>query len=75
MAQRNVRGLSLAVRVAPGETPDDPEEFHAHQPVGLAVATTDGEPVGGVAAGLYGGGPGPLTGRSAHRARRRTMAC
>jgi 16S rRNA processing protein RimM len=55
-AAETLRGLSLAVRVDPGETPDDPEEFYDHQLVGLAVSTTDGEPVGAVADVVHGTG-------------------
>jgi len=40
------RGLVLAVRVSPDETPEDPEEFYDHQLVGLTVVTTDDVPVG-----------------------------
>jgi len=55
-AAEALRGLSLAVRVDPAETPDDPEEFYDHQLVGLAVSTTDGDPVGEVADVVHGTG-------------------
>ena len=53
-AAEALRGLSLAVRFDPAETPEDPEEFYDHQLVGLAVATTDGEPVGEVSDVVHG---------------------
>ena len=53
-AAEALRGLSLAVRFDPTETPDDPEEFYDHQLVGLAVSTTDGEPVGEVSDVVHG---------------------
>jgi len=53
-AAEALRGLSLAVRVDPAETPEDPEEFYDHQLVGLAVSTADGEPVGEVADVVHG---------------------
>ena len=55
-AAEALRGLSLAVRVDPAETPEDPEEFYDHQLVGLAVSTTDGDPVGEVADVVHGTG-------------------
>jgi 16S rRNA processing protein RimM len=55
-AAEALRGLSLAVRVDPAETPEDPEEYYDHQLVGLAVSTTDGDPVGEVADVMHGTG-------------------
>ncbi|WP_175440283.1 ribosome maturation factor RimM [Micromonospora nigra] len=44
-----LRGTLLAVDSADVAPPEDPEEFHDHQLVGLAVVTTDGERLGEVA--------------------------
>jgi 16S rRNA processing protein RimM len=54
-AAEAARGLILAVRVAPDERPEDPEEFYDHQLVGLSVVTTDGTAVGVVAEVLHSG--------------------
>jgi 16S rRNA processing protein RimM len=55
-AAERVRGLVLVTQVAADERPEDPEEFYDHQLVGLAVVTTDGEPVGEVAQVIHGAG-------------------
>jgi len=52
-AAEAARGWLLAVTVAPGEAPEDPEEYYDHQLVGLAVTTTDGRPVGTVGEVLH----------------------
>jgi len=44
-----MRGLLLWVDSTGIAPPADPDEFHDHQLVGLAVATVSGEPVGSVA--------------------------
>ncbi|WBB81944.1 ribosome maturation factor RimM [Micromonospora sp. WMMD882] len=44
-----LRGTLLVVDSAEIAPPDDPEEFHDHQLVGLAVVTPDGERLGEVA--------------------------
>jgi 16S rRNA processing protein RimM len=44
-----LRGTLLAVDSADVAPPEDPEEFHDHQLVGLAVVTPDGERLGEVA--------------------------
>ncbi|MFF5074526.1 ribosome maturation factor RimM [Micromonospora olivasterospora] len=44
-----LRGTLLGVDSADVAPPEDPEEFHDHQLVGLAVVTTDGERLGEVA--------------------------
>lgn len=44
-----MRGLLLWVDSAGIAPPDDPDEFHDHQLVGLTVATVSGETVGSVA--------------------------
>jgi len=49
-----VRGLLLARTVERDETPADPDEFYDHQLVGLPVVTTDGRPVGELAAVVHG---------------------
>ena len=41
-----LRGVWLTVDAAQISAPEDPDEFHDHQLVGLAVVTTAGEPVG-----------------------------
>jgi 16S rRNA processing protein RimM len=45
----SLRGVLLQVDSAQVAPPTDPEEFHDHQLVGLAVVTPDGERVGEVA--------------------------
>jgi 16S rRNA processing protein RimM len=52
-AAEQVRGLVLVTDVDVAEAPEDPEEFYDHQLVGLAVLTTDGDPVGEVAEVLH----------------------
>lgn len=58
VADRNtaeaVRGTMLLIPFDPDERPEDPEEFYDHQLVGLAVATTDGRPVGVLKEVLHG---------------------
>jgi 16S rRNA processing protein RimM len=44
-----LRGTMLLVDSADVDPPEDPEEFHDHQLVGLAVVTPDGERLGEVA--------------------------
>jgi 16S rRNA processing protein RimM len=46
----NLRGVLLCVDSADVPPPDDPDEFHDHQLVGLAAVTPAGEPLGEVAA-------------------------
>ena len=41
-----LRGVWLTVDAGQVTDPEDPDEFHDHQLVGLAVVTTAGEPVG-----------------------------
>jgi 16S rRNA processing protein RimM len=41
-----LRGVWLTVDAAQVSYPEDPDEFHDHQLVGLSVVTTAGEPVG-----------------------------
>ena len=53
-AAEAVRGLSLVAEVDLSEAPEDPEEFYDHQLVGLAVLTTDGDPVGEVTDVVHG---------------------
>lgn len=48
-AAEEMRGLLLWVDSAAIAAPDDPDEYHDHQLVGLSVATVLGEPVGSVA--------------------------
>jgi 16S rRNA processing protein RimM len=42
----SLRGVWLTVDAAQVATPEDPDEFHDHQLVGLMVLTAAGEPVG-----------------------------
>ena len=63
-AAEAVRGLTLVTDVDLDETPEDPEEFYDHQLVGLAVVTTDGEPVGEVAEVIHGTGQDLLSVRT-----------
>ncbi len=53
-AAEALRGLSLVADVDVAETPEDPEEFYDHQLVGLAVHTTEGDPVGEVRDVVHG---------------------
>jgi 16S rRNA processing protein RimM len=48
-AAEALRGLLLQVDSAQIAVPSDPDEFHDHQLVGLAVVTPDGERIGEVA--------------------------
>ena len=43
-----LRGVWLTLDSAQAESPDDPDEFHDHELIGLAVVTVSGEPVGRV---------------------------
>lgn len=49
-----LRGAVLTVDSAALPAPADPDEFHDHQLIGLAVALRDGTPVGTVADVLHG---------------------
>jgi 16S rRNA processing protein RimM len=50
-----LRGTLLHTTLAPGETPEDPEEFYDHQLVGLAVHDLDGSPLGELVRVVHGG--------------------
>ncbi|GGS94131.1 ribosome maturation factor RimM [Nonomuraea spiralis] len=50
-----LRGTMLVIDSAEVEPSDDPDEFHDHQLVGLAVETVSGEPVGEVTDVLHHG--------------------
>ena len=43
-----LRGIWLTLDSAQAESSDDPDEFHDHELIGLAVVTVSGEPVGRV---------------------------
>jgi 16S rRNA processing protein RimM len=43
-----LRGVWLTLDSAQAESSDDPDEFHDHELIGLAVVTVSGEPVGRV---------------------------
>jgi 16S rRNA processing protein RimM len=51
-----LRGTALCVDSAEVPDPDDPDEFHDHQLVGLAVVTAAGERIGEVARVDHGAG-------------------
>ncbi|MEU5867869.1 ribosome maturation factor RimM [Nonomuraea sp. NPDC047529] len=50
-----LRGTMLVIDSAEVEPSDDPDEFHDHQLVGLAVETVSGEPVGEITDVLHHG--------------------
>ncbi|MCH1868671.1 ribosome maturation factor RimM [Nocardioides sp. CFH 31398] len=50
-----LRGTLLHTTLAPGETPEDPEEFYDHQLVGLAVHDLDGTVLGELVRVVHGG--------------------
>ncbi|WP_067184117.1 ribosome maturation factor RimM [Microtetraspora niveoalba] len=54
-AAEALRGTLLVIDSADLPPSDDPDEFHDHQLVGLAVVTVTGEPVGEVADVLHHG--------------------
>jgi 16S rRNA processing protein RimM len=54
-AAESLRGLWLTVDAAQIPMPEDPDEFHDHQLVGLAVVTVSGDAVGTVADVLHHG--------------------
>ncbi|NUW37946.1 ribosome maturation factor RimM [Nonomuraea sp. SMC257] len=51
----SLRGIMLVIDSADVEPSDDPDEFHDHELIGLAVVTTSGEPVGEVTDVLHHG--------------------
>ena len=52
-AAESLTGLLLEVERAPGERPEDPDEYYDDDLLGLAVLTVDGEPVGEVTEVLH----------------------
>ncbi|MEV0199913.1 ribosome maturation factor RimM [Nonomuraea sp. NPDC050691] len=54
-AAESLRGTMLVIDSAEVEPSDDPDEFHDHELIGLAVVTTSGEPVGEVTDVLHHG--------------------
>ncbi|MCK2221533.1 ribosome maturation factor RimM [Actinomadura sp. ATCC 31491] len=54
-AAEELRGTMLVIDSAEVEPSDDPDEFHDHQLIGLAVETVSGEPVGEVEDVLHHG--------------------
>ncbi|MEZ0076816.1 ribosome maturation factor RimM [Planotetraspora sp. GP83] len=54
-AAEELRGTMLVVDSAEIPPSDDPDEFHDHQLIGLAVVTTEGEKVGEVSDVLHHG--------------------
>jgi 16S rRNA processing protein RimM len=54
-AAEELRGTMLVIDSADVEPPDDPDEFHDHQLIGLAVETVSGDPVGEVEDVLHHG--------------------
>src|SRR5262249_19093026 len=54
-AAEELRGTMLVIDSADVAPSEDPDEFHDHQLIGLAVETTSGEPVGEVSDVLHHG--------------------
>ncbi|MGN9838701.1 ribosome maturation factor RimM [Nonomuraea sp. H19] len=54
-AAEELRGTMLVIDSAEVEPSDDPDEFHDHQLIGLAVETVSGDPVGEVEDVLHHG--------------------
>ncbi|MEW9555259.1 ribosome maturation factor RimM [Nonomuraea sp. NPDC050783] len=54
-AAEELRGTMLVIDSSEVEPSDDPDEFHDHQLIGLAVETVSGEPVGEVTDVLHHG--------------------
>ncbi|WP_433445188.1 ribosome maturation factor RimM [Nonomuraea sp. CA-141351] len=54
-AAEELRGTMLVIDSADVAPSDDPDEFHDHELIGLAVETASGEPVGEVADVLHHG--------------------
>ncbi|MFB9628027.1 ribosome maturation factor RimM [Nonomuraea helvata] len=54
-AAEELRGTMLVIDSADVVPSDDPDEFHDHELIGLAVETTSGEPVGEVTDVLHHG--------------------
>ncbi|WP_043634909.1 ribosome maturation factor RimM [Nonomuraea candida] len=54
-AAEELRGTMLVIDSAEVTPPEDPDEFHDHQLIGLAVQTVAGEPVGEVEDVLHHG--------------------
>ncbi|HEU5240874.1 MAG TPA: ribosome maturation factor RimM, partial [Ornithinibacter sp.] len=63
-AAEAARGILLFATVDDAEAPEDPDEFYAHQLVGLAAVDVSGEPLGEVVALVHGGAQDLLTVRT-----------
>jgi 16S rRNA processing protein RimM len=63
-AAEAARGILLFATVDPAEEPDDPDEFYAHQLVGLAAYDEEGTRLGEVSALVRGGAQDLLTVRT-----------
>jgi 16S rRNA processing protein RimM len=63
-AAEAARGILLFVTIDPAEAPGDPEEFYAHQLVGLAAYDEEGAHLGEVTALVRGGAQDLLTVRT-----------
>jgi 16S rRNA processing protein RimM len=55
-AAEQLRGIRLVIDSSVLEPLDDPDEFHDHELVGLAVVTTGGAPVGTISEVIHGPG-------------------
>jgi 16S rRNA processing protein RimM len=63
-AAEAARGTLLHVTLGAGDTPEDPDEYYAHQLVGLAAYDVDGSRIGEVTALVPGGAQDLLTVRT-----------
>jgi 16S rRNA processing protein RimM len=63
-AAETARGILLFATVESGESPEDPDEFYAHQLVGLAAYDQEGARLGEVTALVRGGAQDLLTVRT-----------
>ena len=54
-AAEGARGIVLHASIPAGESPEDPDEFYAHQLVGLSAYDLDGRALGAVAGLVHGG--------------------
>ena len=63
-AAESVRGILLFAAIDPAEEPDDPDEFYAHQLVGLTAYDEEGAVLGEVSALVRGGAQDLLTVRT-----------
>ena len=74
-AAEAARGILLFAKVDVAESPDDPDEFYAHQLVGLAAYDEAGTRLGEVSALIRGGAQDLLTVRTPDGTGEATFAC